>query len=151
MTRLTPLTLGLLLAAAPAFAQQMDAGLDLVYERFVAAYAAADPDSVATLYTEDALYLPPQGDVIRGRAAIREVFAEFLGRYEPGRGPALDFEILERNMAGGLATDVGYFRLAGPGEPPRRAGKFVVVWKRGEDGAWRIHTDGYSGVPPPGE
>ena len=35
-----------------------------------------------------------------------------------------------------------------PGQSPRRAGKFVVVWTRGPGGAWRIHTDGFSGVPP---
>jgi uncharacterized protein (TIGR02246 family) len=152
MTRwMVSLALAALSTSAPALAQVSDTGaeLDAVYARFTAAYVAADPDSVAALYTEDAWYLSPDDDVIRGRPAIREGFARFLGGFEPGAGPAIDFEILDRNVAGDLATDIGYYRMARRGGEPRRAGKFVVVWKRGADGAWRIHADGYSGLPPP--
>jgi uncharacterized protein (TIGR02246 family) len=142
-----------LLSVIPAAAQDrdVDAELDAVYERFTAAYAAADPDAVAQLYAEDAFYLAPGEDVLRGRAAIREVFARFLGGFEPGQGPVIDFEILDRNVDGNLATYIGYYRIGQPGGEPRRAGKFVVVWKLGADGAWRIHADGYSGLSPPSE
>ncbi|HUP18583.1 MAG TPA: SgcJ/EcaC family oxidoreductase [Gemmatimonadota bacterium] len=154
MTRwIPPLAFAALQMAAPAAAQVSDVGaeLDAVYDRFTAAYAAADAAAVADLYTEDAYYLSPDQDVVRGRAEIQEGFARFLGRFEPGAGPAIDFEILDRNVAGDLATDIGYYRMSRPGGEPRRAGKFVVVWRRGADGAWRIHADGYSGVSPPAE
>ena len=131
----------------PATAAALDAG----YDRFVAAYAAADPDLVAAVYTEDALYLAPERDVVRGRAAIREIFAAFLDpfreRGEPG--PVVAFEIVDRAVSGDLAYDVGYYILGREGSERRSRGKFVVVWKRGADGAWRIHADGYSGVPDP--
>ena len=51
-----------LLSVIPAAAQDrdVDAELDAVYERFTAAYAAADPDAVAQLYAKDA-FLPCSG------------------------------------------------------------------------------------------
>ena len=51
--------------------------VDEPYQRFSAAYATLDADRVAQMYTEDALMLPPGGDILQGRAAIR-------ARYAPG-------------------------------------------------------------------
>ena len=45
--------------------------VDEPYQRFSAAYATLDADRVAQMYTEDALMLPPGGDILQGRAAIR--------------------------------------------------------------------------------
>ena len=52
--------------------------IESIYERFGQAYKRLDPDRAASLYTEDALYLPPGGDVRRGRAAIHETFESFF-------------------------------------------------------------------------
>ncbi len=79
---------------------QASAAIDSVYQRFSAAYRMLNADSVAVLYTEDALYLQPRGDMVRGR--------EWSA---PDRG------------------------------------KFATVWKRGDDGRWRIHVDIYSSAP----
>jgi uncharacterized protein (TIGR02246 family) len=127
-------------------------GIDGVYEQFAAAYDRLDPEAVAALYTEEALYLAPGSDVRRGRAAIRDVFAGFFDwvRGRPG-GVAIRFEILARRVSGDLAYDVGYYRLRsrGPEGESEDRGKFVVVALRGADGAWRFAVDGYSGLEPP--
>lgn len=126
--------------------QQIDRAIEAQYARFSEGYRRADPDMVADLYTDDAVYLLQDQDVLRGRAAVREEFARFLAPFrERGeQGAVIRFEIVERDVQGDLAYDVGYYAV---GQGPR-AGKFLVIWKRGSDGVWRIHADAESGLRP---
>lgn len=118
------------------------------YAAFSAAYRAGDPEAVAALYADDAFYLAPGGEIARGEVARH--FA-FLSSFEPGAGPVIEFEIVDRAISDGLAYDIGYYALRRADDSPESAGrgKFIVIWKRGDDGAWRIHADGYSGVDAP--
>lgn len=119
---------------------------DAAYARFTEGYRTADAAMVANLYTEDAFYLQPDSDVLRGRPAVLAAFEAFLGpfreRGEPG--PDISFEFLERRIAGDIGYDIGYYLFFG-----QRSGKFTVVWRRDADGVWRIRSDGYSGLPAP--
>lgn len=125
-------------------------GLDAIYTTFSKAYETLDPAAVANLYTEDALYLVPGDDVLRGRKAILDNFTGFFGSTrEAGSTLRIRFEIVDRQVSESLATDVGYFILSQStkdGRDSASRGKFVVVAKKQKDGAWRIHVDGYSGV-----
>lgn len=129
-------------------------GLDAVYATFSQGYTALDPAAVANLYTEDALYLEPGGDVLQGRKAILANFTGFFDSVrEAGSTLRIRFEILDRQVEDGLATDVGYFiltRSTKDGRESTSRGKFIVVAKKQKDGAWRFHVDGYSGIEEPG-
>ncbi len=121
------------------------AALDSAYATFSEAYRTANPALVAGLYADSALYLTPGDTIVRGRQTIEAIFAGFLVPYarSDAGGPRIRFEIVDRRVAesGDLATDVGYFVI---NEEAR--GKFIVVWRRGPGGRWRIHADGYSGA-----
>src|SRR5688572_8472101 len=136
------------IAGRPAFAQdpgEAERAFDEAYAAFSAAYRAGDPAAVAALYAEDAFYLSPGGEIDRGDVGRH---FEFLSSFEPGAGPIIEFEIVDREVSGGLAYDIGYFTFRRADAPMDSAGrgKFIVIWKRGEDGVWRIHADGYSDV-----
>jgi uncharacterized protein (TIGR02246 family) len=135
-------------APRPADPAQVAAALDSAYATFAEAYRTADPALVAGLYADSALYLTPGDTIVRGRPSIEAIFAGFLVPYarSDSGGPRIRFEIADRRIAssGDLATDVGYFVI---NEGAR--GKFIVVWRRGADGRWRMHADGYSGVDVP--
>ena len=119
------------------------------YAAFSAAYRAGDAEAVAALYADDAFYLAPGDEIERGD--VGRHFG-FLSSFEPGAGPIIEFEVVDRDVSGGLAYDIGYFTFRQDGAPAEGAGrgKFIVIWKRGEDGVWRIHADGYSEVEDPG-
>lgn len=119
------------------------------YAAFSAAYRAGDAEAVAALYADDAFYLAPGDEIERGD--VGRHFG-FLSSFEPGAGPIIEFEVVDRDVSGGLAYDIGYFTFRQDGAPAESAGrgKFIVIWKRGEDGVWRIHADGYSEVEDPG-
>lgn len=140
-------------ACAAESAQQASRAIDEAYGRFSDAYLRLDANAVGALYTEDALYLEPGGDIVRGRAAIVEGFADFFRSVrERGREARIFFESVDRRVSGPVAYDVGYYDLLShlSGEAVSRSrGKFVTVWKRGPYGNWRIHVDSYNQAPLP--
>jgi ketosteroid isomerase-like protein len=121
------------------------AAFDAAYQVFARAYSEGDPAAVTGLYAEDAFYLAPGDSITRGD--VGQHFG-WLSQFEAGKGPVVDFEIVDRLVEGDLATDIGYYRIRGANEPEGTGdrGKFIVIWKREQSGAWKIHADGYSGV-----
>ena len=105
--------------------------IDEVYASFRDAYARLDPAAVAGLYADDALYLAGDSELRRGTAAIRAVFETFFSSVRADSARLeLRFRILQRRMAPGLATDVGYYRLVRVRGTERRMpsiGRFVTV------------------------
>lgn len=145
---------GLLLAACgrEQSEEEISQAMDAVYARFSEGYATLDANVVGSLYTDDALYLAPEGDIDRGRADIAAGFHEFFERLrQQGRAARISFSSVDRGADDDVAYDIGYYELvtvAGRDTVGRSRGKFATVWKRGDDGAWRIHADSYSSVPP---
>ncbi len=140
-------------ATAAADPERDRQAIDRVYQRFSAAYDSLDPDALADLYTEDALYLSPQGDVAQGREEIRARFARSFDRTRENRQQvAIAFSFVDRGIDRDLAYDVGHFllvRTVDGAEVSRSRGKFAVVLERGADGAWRFQVDAYSDAPLP--
>lgn len=144
-------TLFLAVLAPATFAAQgsedPSARFDAAYERFSEAYRQADPAAVAALYWTDAYYLSPGAEIEQGD--VRSHFA-WLADMEPGEGPHLSFEIVDREVDGDLGYDIGIYSIRRDGWEEGRVnrGKFIVIWKRGEDGTWKIHADGFSAIRP---
>ncbi len=152
---LTTLTL-LISVVSTAAAQSKsatDQAFDAIYARFSEGYKLADPAIVTALYTPDAFYLAPGSRIERGEEVVRKAFS-FLGSYKNRpRGPSIGFRIVDRQVSGDLAWDIGYYLMNAEGKPitaeDEPNGKFIVLWKRGADGQWKIFADGYSDVRPP--
>jgi ketosteroid isomerase-like protein len=129
-----------------------DQAFDAVYAKFSEGYRRGNPASVVGLYTPDAFYLQPGRMIERGPVVLNNAFS-FLSSYKDRpSGPNISFEIVDRQVNGDIGWDIGYFRFNGEGKPitaaDEPAGKFIVLWKRGADGQWRIFADGYSEVRP---
>ena len=60
--------------------------LDGVYAAFSAGYDRLDAAAVAALYTEDALYLGAENDVLRGRREIEAHLRSFFDRVRDRNG-----------------------------------------------------------------
>ena len=116
--------------------------------RFSAAYVRGDAATMAALYTEDGVIFPEGTEAIRGRAAIQQYWTP-----RPGRRVTRHVLTPERiEIAGNLAHDYGRYEVDGEEDGkawPTGYGKYVVVWKRGTDGAWRMHLDMWNRAPRP--
>lgn len=117
-----------------------------IADAWVERYAAADAAGVAALYTEDAQLLPPDREVVSGRAAIRE----FVATTNPPGGPAFEIATVETLVFGDYAYRQGRFKVKSPDGTPLETGKFLELWKK-INGKWLIHRDMWSSDAPADE
>jgi uncharacterized protein (TIGR02246 family) len=115
-------------------------------ERFMRAFKKGDAPNVASLYTAQGQLLPPNSEVVSGRAAIEQVWKSVMGM---GIKDAR-LESVEVDALGDTAVEVGKYTLRGEGGQVLDNGKYVVIWKK-EDDEWRLHRDIWnSSMPLPG-
>lgn len=101
------------------------------------AHKAADFDRLAELYAENALVMAPGREPLRGREAIRNLFAEDF-KYVPKR--SITLKSLQVDVSGILLMDSGEYTFDGvntEGKPLHIVGNYITVFKN-TDGKW--HT-----------
>jgi uncharacterized protein (TIGR02246 family) len=107
---------------------------------FEEAVRKGDVDRLAHLYTTDAMALPPDGPVVKGRDAIKELWGGVI------RDMALrdvKLQTLDLEVAGDTACEVGEARLTlepPSSQPTTVTVKYVVAWKKAA-GRWLLHRD----------
>ncbi len=100
---------------------------------------------VERCYTSDAVLLPPNEPAAKGRAAIEAS----LRNWPPMSGAFIHSD--EVVGFGGLAYTTGTWgaTLHPKGAAPvQDKGKFVVIWRKDNDGAWRMTRDSFSSDIP---
>ncbi len=133
---LTALSL-LLLAAVPlpaATPTPPDADEALgILTLYQSAYNRQDSSALAALYAEDAILLPPDCPMIRGRQAIERFWRQSIRS-------GLRLRILTSGVSSDVAFVVGtyFFARGGVGG---KGGKFTMGLKREPNGSWRIASD----------
>ena len=105
---------------------------------FEIAMTKSDSATIAEPYTADAVFVSPDGTATRGRAAIEQLYRDRFAK----SGPALETKIVSEELM--LDGDFAYER--GRGSITRRVkeervtdwARFLTVWQRQPDGAWKI-------------
>jgi uncharacterized protein (TIGR02246 family) len=136
-------------AAMPSALPEADvAAVRALADRWQQAARAKDWPAVAATYTEDGMFMPPNGPAVQGRAAIEAWLKAFP--------PMSDFTLTpgEINGRADVAYDRGTYSLtfASPakGQPASDKGKYVVISRKRADGSWLIAIDIFnSDVPLP--
>ena len=135
-------SLALLVALHPVAAMTVEGDRDAIAETaraFSAAYVAEDIDALVEFYTENGVGIPGARAPVVGRAAL-------LDYWQVGEG----VDILRHRtvsdelvVEGNLAYDRGTFdgAVARGGEVSEFGGNYLIVWRRGEDGQWRMAQD----------
>jgi uncharacterized protein (TIGR02246 family) len=116
--------------------------------RFAEAYNRGDVAAVGGMYTDDAVLLPPNFQMLEGRQAIQDFWG---GARQMGiRDLALETVRVEER--GDAAWEIGAYTLKiqqESGRPTEDRGKYLVVWKRASDGSWRLAVDIWNTNSPP--
>ncbi len=119
-------------------------------EAFVKAFLAKDASVVADFYTEDAILLPPNTEMVRGKTSIQEFQEAFFKGQE---ATELTLTPVEVFGVDGLAYEVGSYTLtmvpAGSDSPVSDTGKYVEALKKQADGSWKIAADIWNSDQPP--
>jgi ketosteroid isomerase-like protein len=116
------------------------------YKAFEEAFYKAEADTIARMYTEDAELLVPETPIVRGREAIRQVWASIVG----SGGNTVRVDVLEVQESGDWAYDIGTFKVSAPDGNVLNAGKYIVIWKRQSAGERKSHRDIFNWDVPPG-
>jgi len=114
-----------------------------------AAFLAGNGTGIGNLYSEDAVSVQPAGDSWSGRAAIAK-----------GEQAQLDTiavtareDIAEEVIPAGPdhAIEVGHYSYQGTSKATKKpvgsSGRYMVLWRKDADGAWRLQRDIGSEAP----
>ena len=127
-----------------ALAGEMDdvAALDAFTVDWKAAYEAGDFGALSDLYETDARLMTRHTPAFSGRDAIIGYFAAAKAS---GGSANISFDLEERVIDGDYAFETAKWRLVVTGENGavrfRDAGRSFLVFKRGDDGKWRVWRD----------
>ena len=102
---------------------------------FEEAAGKGDLESLASLYTKDAVALPPDGPFVRSRDNIKEMWASIAQQIGL---KSVKLETVALEVAGEMAHEVGEAQLTLASGTA--VVKYVVVWKKA-DGQRRLHRD----------
>jgi uncharacterized protein (TIGR02246 family) len=120
-----------------------DPALNKLAAEWAAAFNAKDAAKIASLYADDAVLMPPNLPMVKGRANIE---AHFKGEIQQGV-TNLQLRPLESAISGSQAFEAGTSTVTVPGGQTEQ-GKYLVVLKRvGND--WKIAYDIYNSDAPP--
>ena len=117
---------------------EVSAGLS----KFGMSDTVGDLDAFMAFFAEDARFLPPDGPQANGRDEIRQSFAELAAL--PGFSLTWSANFSDVSSSGDLGYSVGTFEMTadGPdGNPATRTGTYATVWKKQNDGQWKVVSD----------
>ncbi|HTF18769.1 MAG TPA: DUF4440 domain-containing protein [Chryseolinea sp.] len=104
--------------------------------QFEKKFASGDSSGMASLYTHDAMLMPPGAPIQQGQDAIGGFWKMVMGM---GIKTA-KLNTTHLDEAGEGAVEVGEYELGGEDGQILDQGKYLVVWKK-EKGNWRLSKD----------
>lgn len=100
---------------------------------------------VAAIFADDGVQLSGSGKIIKGREQIRERQQAAM----QGNDPGVKVTVTTVNvwLDGDTAYETGKYKYEykEKGKPGVDEGRYVTVWKRQQDGSWKLSMD--MGVP----
>ena len=124
-------------------------GISSTNRQFEEAFARGDAAGCAAVYSEDAKILPPDSPELTGRQAGQEVWQSVIDMGVK----SISLQTLELEEMGDTAVERGSatVRIQGEGgETIEASAKFILLWKRQADGAWKWHWDCWNFDAPMG-
>ncbi|MHC4508242.1 MAG: YybH family protein [Planctomycetota bacterium] len=120
-------------------------------EEFPAAHSYKDGARLAEFYTDDALLIPPDEPIVRGKQAIAEWYEHQLRKDQLIENPKVTLEEVE--VCGNLAFNRGNFILKFKGEtadkPITLNLRFITIWRKQPNGSWKFYRDIWNTNAPP--
>ena len=116
------------------------ADIETVNREIGKAFSRGDAAAIAAFYTDDAVVMPPNSQMIKGRKAIEEFWKGAMGMGVR----SIQLDTLDVQSGTDLAYDIGNATMIiqpQGGKAATDTVKYVVVWKRQPDGSWKLAAD----------
>lgn len=114
--------------------------IDTVRETWIAALNHGSIEGFVGCATADAVWLPPQGQAVEGRGALK---AWLMPLFEQFRYEFSVSDTYLRHVGGWAVEDANFLSILHPRnsatpEPLVHEGRYLLIWKRADDGSWLI-------------
>jgi len=120
-------------------------------EEYDATLKAGDLDSWMSLYTDDAVRMPPNMPALVGKDAIRNFYQPILEQYVIDINETCEEVIVCGDWAFIRGTYTYTMTPKVGGDPSLDSGKWIALHKRQSDGSWNIYRNIFnSDLPPSG-
>jgi len=100
---------------------------------------------------DDAVIMPPNEPALKGKAAIRAWYEQFVAQMHTSSLNITDREVL---IGGDYATEIAAFEWAllpvAGGSPGIDRGSYIQVWRRQPDGRWLFSREVWNSTTPLG-
>jgi len=130
--------------------EQVRKAIKAANRKFGEGIRKGDPTAVGALYTEDAILMPPNNEMIRGRPGTEGFWGAAI---KMGVRDAI-LTTVELRQSGSEIHEIGNYalKIQPEGQKPfEDKGKYVVIWKQEPEGKWKLHRDIWnSSLPPKG-
>jgi uncharacterized protein (TIGR02246 family) len=106
------------------------------------ASAAKDLDKAMSYYTDDVVQMSPKSPVVKGKENVRKNWGAMLA--EPGPGLTFQSTAIEVARSGEIAYEAGtydYLTTDKQGKTTDEKGKYLIIWKKQNDGSWKAAID----------
>ena len=111
---------------------------------FSQAYVDGDLEAQMEFYTKDAVIVPGSRNMIEGIDEVTRYWTT------PSTVDVLEHKTTSTRLeiSGNMASDYGYYEgtTLRSGDTINFRGQYVIVWKKGEDGKWRMAVDMWSSL-----
>lgn len=121
-------------------AAEVRKSIDAENAKYCQAIRQGDAAGAAATYTESATILPPDGPMVKGKAAVEDECRRML---QMGIKD-ITLKTLEVGGGGDAAYEIGVAKvlIQLEGRPAiSDSSKYLVIWKRQADGGWKVDVD----------
>jgi uncharacterized protein (TIGR02246 family) len=135
-------------AGTPADRAAVQAAIDAQLATFRDAMIKGDTAGMASIYTDDAIVLPANVPMARGRAAMNAMNA---GMFASTSVADMRFATVDLILTGDYAIETGTYRMTiKPKGAPQLVddGKYVAIWQKQADGSWKMIRDIFNSDKP---
>jgi len=110
--------------------------INSLYQNFESTFAQGNAKSISEFYTERAMLVPPESDLVQGKENI----AAFWQTAIDMGIKSVKLNLLEIEQHGDTAIEVGKYTMMTENNDVIDHGKGIVIWKL-ENGHWKLHRD----------
>ena len=126
---------------------QLLSAINTQNEKYMAAFAKADIEALASLHTDDVTVLAPNRAAIEGQDDLKEWL-----RGDLSMGPAqIIFSTTKVEQHGNTAYEIGKYSLNIKPEGQDAIsdeGNYIVIWQNQPNGEWLLHVDIFNSTLP---
>jgi ketosteroid isomerase-like protein len=136
----------LALVVSPSAAQTAASEIARTNGRFEQALDQGNVAMIAGMYTEHALVLPPNAEIVEGHDAIRNYWESVIAA---GLKNLSLRSIRIDEYGADAAREIGRFRIEARDQTVAVEGKYVILWRKGGSG-WQHDSDIWNFTEAPG-